>query len=121
MKIKLNNMRFYAAHGCYDTEQKVGGRFEVNLTVEYDATTAEQSDEIQDALNYLDLYQLVARQIATPSHLLEHVVHRLAQAIGQQFPQTTRAQIEVSKIAPPLGGDIERVTASKEVIYEGLK
>lgn len=121
MKIELKNMRFYAQHGCYETEQLVGTRFEVNLAVEYDASSSETSDQIDHALNYLDLYTMVSRQMATASHLLEHVVRRLLDSVGQQFPQALWARAEVSKIAPPLGGDIERVTVSEEAIYDGLK
>lgn len=117
MKIELNNMRFYAQHGCYETEQKVGTRFEVNLTVEYNAEVPEQSDRIEDALNYLDLYNLVAREMATPSHLLERVVRRILEAVWAEFPQAVRAEVAVSKIAPPLGGDIGRVTASGSASY----
>lgn len=121
MKIELHNMRFYAQHGCYETEQKVGTRFEVNLTVEYDGTTPQQSDHIEEALNYLDLYNLVAREMAIPSHLLERVAYRILEAVGNEFPQALWAGIEVSKIAPPLGGDIERVTVCSDVFYDVLK
>ena len=121
MKIVLNNMRFYAQHGCYHTEQKVGTRFAVDLSVQYDGTQAAESDDVQDALNYLDLYHAVAQEMATPSHILEHVARRILDRIGRDFPQALEAEVRVSKIAPPLGGDIESVTVCECADYGRLK
>lgn len=113
-KIKLSAMRFYAAHGCYDTEQKVGTRFEVNLTVDYDSTKAAASDDIQDAVSYLSLYRCVKDQMQIPSHILENVAARTLDSLGAQFEQITHATISIAKLSPPLGGDIERVSVEQE-------
>ncbi|MEG2479887.1 MAG: dihydroneopterin aldolase, partial [Mucinivorans sp.] len=66
--IKLDNMQFYSSHGCYVQEQRVGGRFEVNLTVEYDSKAAERSDDVSQTVNYLALYDCVRTQMAITSH-----------------------------------------------------
>lgn len=107
-------MRFYASHGCYDTEQRVGTRFEINLSLQYDSTKAAQSDDVQDAVSYLDVYKCVSCQMQKPSHILENVAARTLDALGEQFKQITQATISISKLSPPLGGDIERVSVEQE-------
>lgn len=112
MKITLRDMRFYAAHGCYDTEQKVGGRFLVNLTVDYDGAKAAASDNVADAVNYLELYSIVREQMMIPSHILENVAGRTLNTIMERFQSVTLASIDIAKLSPPLGGDIQSVSVS---------
>ncbi|MEG1414581.1 MAG: dihydroneopterin aldolase [Mucinivorans sp.] len=111
-KINLSNMRFYANHGCYATEQTVGTRFTVSLRATYNATQAAQSDQISHAVSYLDLYQCVEEQMMIPSHILEAVADRILNAVGQKFAALLAAEITIAKIAPPLGGDIEQVSVT---------
>lgn len=113
-KITLRNMRFYSHHGCYATEQQVGTRFTVDLTVYYDAKIAAQTDDVNRAVNYLDLYNCVENQMNIASHILENVAHRVLETVGQRFQQVIRAEVSVAKIAPPLGGDIEQVSVTME-------
>ena len=44
------------------------------------------------------------------SDILENVALRIGDAIKAEWPQVERVRVEVSKLAPPLGGKIERVT-----------
>lgn len=105
-------MRFYARHGCYDTEQRVGGRFLVNIEITYDGSKAAATDNVVDAVNYLELYSTVRETMAIPSHILENVAQRTLDAIMVRFETITLATITVSKLTPPLGGDIEAVSVS---------
>lgn len=105
-------MRFYASHGCYDTEQKVGTRFLVDLTALYNGEKAAHSDSIDDAVSYLTIYECVRGEMMIPSHLLENVALRILETLGSKFPQIESAEISITKIAPPLGGDIQGVSVS---------
>ncbi len=106
--IELQEMEFYAFHGCTDTEKKVGNRFIVNLWLEYDASKAAESDNIKDALNYQTAYEIVAEQMKITSSLLENVCKRTLEALFQKFPkQLITAQIDISKMAPPMGGKMK--------------
>ncbi|MEG0467299.1 MAG: dihydroneopterin aldolase [Mucinivorans sp.] len=116
-KITLRDMRFYAHHGCYATEQRVGTRFTVDLAVDYDSDRAASIDDVRCAVNYLDLYACVKHQMSIPSHILEHVARRTLDALGEQFHEITAAEISISKIAPPLGGDIDRVSVTMQCTY----
>ena len=108
--IRLENMEFRAGHGCYDLEKKVGNRFVVSVEIDAESEEAAREDDVQKAVNYLNVYELVARQMRQTSNILENVALRIGDAIKAEWPQVERVRVEVSKLAPPLGGKIERVT-----------
>lgn len=110
--IELENMEFHAFHGCYELEQQVGNRFLVSLQIEANLKEAAESDNILDTINYLKAYETVAREMSHTSHILEHVTARIIDAIYDQFPQAKRVTAKVSKLAPPLGGKIEKVSVT---------
>ena len=105
-KISLEGMNFYANHGCYEEERKVGTNFRVDLQVTYDSSTAEETDDISKAVSYLELYEVVREQMAIPSRILENVAKRILNQISSNFPAITSATIKITKLAPPLGGDV---------------
>lgn len=106
-KVCIENMRFYARHGVMPQEQIVGGDFTVTLQAEVDMSRAMESDDIADALNYADLYQVVEREMAVPSKLLEHVAGRIGKAVFEHFPQVISLDVKVVKLNPPMGADCD--------------
>ncbi len=108
--IRLENMEFRAGHGCYDLEKKVGNRFVVSVEIDAESEEAAREDDVQKAVNYLNVYELVRREMATTSNILENVALRIGDAIRKEWSQVVKVRVEVSKLAPPLGGKIERVT-----------
>lgn len=112
--IELENMEFYAFHGHYTEEQRVGNRFRVDLSFEVDSTEAARTDNLDTTVSYLDVYECVREQMAIPSHLLEHVSQRIVEALQTRFPGIGRLRLKVSKLAPPLGGQVEKVSLTVE-------
>lgn len=107
--ITIKNMQFYAHHGCFEQEQRVGTHFTVTLTFTYDASAAIQSDTIENAISYLDVYQVVKKEMEQPSHLIENVAWRIKQAVMAQYKRMEQVQVELCKLNPPLGGQVEQV------------
>ena len=105
--IHLRQVRFHAFHGVMPQERQVGADFVLDLKVGYPLERAMQSDDVADTLNYAALYDLVAREMQQPSNLLEHVAGRIAEAIGQTFPQVTFIDLTLTKQNPPMGADCE--------------
>lgn len=108
--IELENMEFYAFHGHYTEEQIVGNRFRVDLSFSLDTSGAERSDELENTVSYLDVYECIKEQMSVKSHLLEHVARRTLDALSDRFPEIVTMRIKISKMAPPLGGQVERVS-----------
>lgn len=108
--IELENMEFYAFHGCYKEEQMVGNRFLVNATIEGDFSKPAKSDNIEDSVNYLKVYELIRKEMEITSHLLEHITSRILDCIYSNFEGIDKITVKVSKICPPLGGRVEKVS-----------
>ncbi len=109
-EIRLTAMEFYAYHGCYREEQLIGNYFSVDLMMETDMEKASKSDDLNDALNYAEVYELVKGEMSIASHLLEYLCARILDKIFDCFPQLYRAEIRISKLNPPVGGPVESVS-----------
>ena len=64
-----------------------------------------QSDSVDDTLNYAELCQVVKREMAVPSRLLEHAAGRVAEAVFAAFPAATSLDLKLTKENPPMGVD----------------
>ena len=104
-KIYLRNVRFHAFHGVLPQEGIVGNDYLVNLVLDYDFSSAMQTDELQGTLNYAEVYQKVREEMVVPSKLLEHVAGRIAHRLFSDFPEIQKLQLSITKVNPPMGGD----------------
>lgn len=105
-KLKLENMEFYAYHGCLEHERKVGNRFRVDFECIYPVLAAAESDNLDDVPDYSQIYALIAREMAQPSNLLENVAYRILNAVRNEFSVITSASVTVAKYNPPVGGQV---------------
>ena len=79
----------------------------------YNCDKAAVSDQITDALSYQTAYEIIAVEMMKRSHLLEHVGLRMLDALYAAFPQLLYAKIKISKMNPPLGGQIRYLCPAK--------
>lgn len=114
-RIVINDMRFYAHHGCFEQERAIGTHFRVDLSFETDTSKAEVSDCIADTVSYLDVYQVVKREMMKPSNLLEHVARRIGDAVFAEFLGVENVTVKVYKLNPPLGGQMDSVSVEMTV------
>ncbi len=112
--IELEGMEFRAFHGCLESERREGNLFTVDFRADVDIDRAARTDELKDTLDYGAVYDVVAREMAVPSNLLENVAGRIVKALETGFPQIERCCVRVSKWNPPVAGKTEwsRVTLS---------
>ena len=110
--IEIEGMHFYAYHGHFETEQIVGNDFIIDLQINADCNKAALSDNLNDALNYQLVYTLVKNEMAIKSRLLENVAKRILDALFVKFAKIENAKIKISKMNPPMGGEIERVSVT---------
>lgn len=113
-KIILEDMEFYAYHGCFKEERVVGNKFIVNLTIETNMDKPSKTDDIKDALNYQTAYKLVKEQIQIKSHLLENIAKRILDSLLSNFKNIEKVSVKVSKMNPPIGGKLKCVSVSIE-------
>ncbi|NIK74208.1 dihydroneopterin aldolase [Thermonema lapsum] len=103
-EISLENMEFFAYHGFYDEEQKIGNKYSVDLRVWVDFHRAAVEDQLRYTVNYEKLYRLVAEVMGTPTRLLEHLAQRIADEVLCHFKEVEKVEVSVAKHNPPIGG-----------------
>lgn len=113
-RIELDRMEFRAYHGCYDLERQVGNRFTVDLELTVDLGVVAEEDCVEKAVNYLTVYETVREIIQIKQRTIERVSMNIIEALYARFPQIKHVRIRVSKLAPPLGGKLERVSVVLE-------
>ena len=112
--IRVENIRIYAYHGCLPEETKIGSDYIVNLEVEANLKPSAVSDALDDTVDYVLLNHIVKQEMAKPSKLLEAVASRIIQRILNESSLVKKVVVSVSKLNPPIGGDVERVTIKME-------
>jgi len=113
-QIRLNGMEFYAYHGCNSDEQLIGNNFLVDITLDVDMEKASESDNLCDALDYAEVYNLVKQEMNVRSFLLENVSSRILDRLFEDFHQLNRATVCVTKLNPPIGGQMQSATVSQQ-------
>ena len=114
-QIYLENIRTYSHHGCMKEETVIGSEYRVDLWVDADLTVASSSDNLKDTPDYVVLHQIVVKEMKIPSRLLEHVAQRIIERIKSTVKNLNHIRVRVSKINPPIGGDVQSVSVLLEV------
>jgi dihydroneopterin aldolase len=108
--IKVKNIRVFAYHGCLKEETKIGSDYRVDIEVKANLTKSSKTDQLRDTVDYVLLNRIVKEEMANSSHLLETVAHRILKRIFKEDPLSSKATVWISKLNPPIGGDVEMVT-----------
>ena len=112
--IRLKNIRTYSFHGCLAEESRIGSDYSVDLEITTDLLKSCVTDDLNDTVDYVYLNAVVEQEMAVRSNLLEHVAYRIIKRIFNESPAVTGINIGVSKLNPPIGGDVEAVTIVME-------
>ncbi len=113
-KIILEDMEFHAYHGCLEHEKKLGNTFVITLEMQLDTTLAEETDQLADTLNYQLVYDIIKKEMETPSELIEHAGRRIIDRISESFNRIFALKLKLSKLNPPLGGKVKAVSIEIE-------
>ncbi|MEG0807518.1 MAG: dihydroneopterin aldolase [Alistipes sp.] len=113
-RIVLTRMEFRAFHGCYELERKVGNRFTVDLEITAELGAIAAEDSVEQAVNYLTAYEVIRAQMQIAQRTIERVSMNIIEALYAAFPQIRHIKCTVSKLAPPLGGKLEKVSVVLE-------
>ena len=109
-KIILKNVRCYSFHGCLKEESIIGSDYLVNLKVWASLKKSAQSDELIDTVDYVLLNHIIKIEMSKPSKLLEAVAERITNEIFKKEPRVTKSVVSITKLCPPINGDVEGVS-----------
>lgn len=105
--IILEGLKFYSFHGVAPEENKIGQNYTVNVKMEADLGKAMNSDDVNDTVNYADVYKCIKDEMDKPSHLIEHAAKRIAERILHDFNMVESVEITLMKHNPPMGAECD--------------
>lgn len=105
--ILLENVRLYAYHGVGEQERIVGNHYLINLKIKINVMEAVRSDSLEDTISYANVFEMVKKEMAIPSKLLEHVAGRIISALRKTYPAIENIELKLSKNNPPMGADMD--------------
>jgi dihydroneopterin aldolase len=107
-RIAIEGMTFYAHHGYYHDERKLGNHFGVDVYVDTDFRQAAEEDALPRTVNYEEIWALAREVMDRRAYLIEHVAWNLYRAITDRFPQLSYCKVRITKHHPPLDGPVAR-------------
>lgn len=118
-KLTISNAEFFAYHGVRNEERTLGGRFQVDADLVYDATNAVVSDDISDALNYEDVLFVINEHMnGEPAELIETLSFDIASSILERFDRVHSVTVRVRKLNVPIQAIIGSVQAEVTLARE---
>ncbi|MBW8242596.1 dihydroneopterin aldolase [Muricauda oceani] len=114
-KIRLKNIRIHSNHGCLKEEMLIGSDYRVDLEISADLSQPAVSDQLSETVDYVHLNNIIKEEMKVRSNLLEHVAKRIIDRIFKEIEEVTEVEVEVSKINPPIGGDVESVSVKLKI------
>lgn len=109
-QILVEGINLYAYHGCLDAEGQIGANYVVDVTMDTNFDVAAKEDDLEKTIDYVIVYEIVKRQMAIRSKLIECVGQRIVDEMKNTFPTLHALQVKIVKINPPMNGNVDRVS-----------
>lgn len=107
-RILLAGMVFLARHGVNEREKVEEQRFEVDLELELDVRPAGEADDLEQTVDYRDVYEIVRAILDGPSvDLIEALAERIARQLLARSPRLEAVVVRVRKPDVELGGPLD--------------
>ena len=109
----LDGLRVESVIGVFDWERDIEQELRFDVRLRLDMRAAAQSDDVADALSYVDVADEITRITqATAAKLLEHLAQEIASALFAKWPVAT-VWLRITKptavpAATGVGVEIER-------------
>ena len=104
--IEVNDIRLYAYHGCLEEEAKIGSKYRVDVYLETDFSEAAEQDDLNKTVDYVIINEIVTKEMAVRSKLLEQVAQRIVNQSKIACPSIDTIRVKISKLCPPINGDV---------------
>lgn len=101
-KLILERMEFYGYHGVFSEETKLGQRFYVDLTAYLDLAPAGKSDDMEESINYAEIYYTIRSIVeGKPYKLIESLAENIASELLETYTKINELTVSVIKPHPP--------------------
>ena len=106
-KILLSGLQFFGTHGCHPAEHDLGQMFVVDIEIDADLQLAAASDDLNDTVNYVEIYGFVKATIEGPrAALLEHLAAKIGD-FALRDERVVAARVKIKKPHVAVGGVLD--------------
>ncbi len=110
-EIRIENLEFFANHGVYPEETRLGQKFVVSLVMYTDTRRAGQTDDLAASTNYGEVSCFIVEYMkAHTCKLIEAAAEQLAAALLHRYPLLAGVTLELKKPWAPVGLPLEAVS-----------
>lgn len=120
-KLTVAGAQYYAYHGVKPEERKLGGKYEVDLDMYYDAKVAILKDSVEDALNYEEALFVVSEVMGGEYMLIETIANEILNMLMEKFPQLQKATVRIKKLSVPMRRVVDCVSAEQTIERDALQ
>ena len=116
--VRLVNAVFYAHHGVMQEEHRIGGRYEVDVAMDFDFEEAAREDDLTKTVDYERVYRLVQELVTNNRfYLIERLAYLIARKVMDVYDFVEAVEVTVRKPNPPVGGTSD----SAEAVYRARR
>lgn len=108
--VNIEGIKLYAYHGCLEEEAIIGGNYLVDVYITTDFKEAAITDDLTKTIDYCTVYEICKKEMSIRSKLIEQVCARIFDHISQEFKTIKTLHVKVTKLMPPMNGDVEKVS-----------
>ena len=109
-RVSLKNMVFYGFHGVYEFERELGQRFYVDLDMKADLSRAGKSDNLQETVDYVSIYNQTKEIVENNRfQLLEALTYHIAGEVLRLHPLVEEVIVRVRKPSVPIAAALDYV------------
>ncbi len=108
--LEIKGMKFHSYIGHYDEEKQIGNKFNVDIKLKIDCKKAGQTDNLNNALDYVEVYKTIKKEMQKKCNLVENVSERIKSSIFKKFKQVQSIYLKITKLSPKIGGVVDEMS-----------
>ena len=110
-RIYIDDLKIFAHHGVFSSENIKGQNFYVNVTLFLDTEKAGTEDDLSLTVNYAEIRALIEKTMTENTYkLIETAAHAAAAAILRSSSLISEVEIEIRKPEAPIDAQVRSVS-----------
>ncbi len=115
-KILLKNCAFFARHGVYSEEERLGQRFFIDAELHVEGGDGISDDNIEGTVDYGVAFTLIEDIVTgTRRYLIEALALDIARSLLRSFKTVQHVSITIRKPNAPVQGVLDHVEVTVEL------
>ncbi|OHX68148.1 dihydroneopterin aldolase [Flammeovirga pacifica] len=102
--IALEGLEFFAYHGFFEEERKIGNKYGVDISVDTDFSEAAKKDNLNNTINYMELFEIIKNHMDISTKLLETIGQNIVNDVYDKWGDSVhKVKVVIKKFNPPIG------------------